>query len=155
MPTFPQIPSEEKIKDVIKAAFDADLPLKGGWGYNESLATVIESNPDNIPLAQLEHMIASMRTYMEMNMTQPKEIRYGSINLNEKRRESLEKDGKVFHKVIYEISAMKEETYAAFIEEYKEGYGKEGFDMEDHFKRRKEATLIREEPHWFEISKVV
>ena len=155
MPTFPRIPSDDPIKDVIKAAFDADLPLEGGWGYDRSLATVITSLPDAIPLTQLEHMLASMRAYMEMNMTQSKEARYGSINLNEKARETIEQEEKVFHKVTYEISAMKEDTYAAFIDEYKEGYGKEGFDMEDHFKRRKEATLIRVESYWFEVGNVL
>ena len=155
MPTFQQIPSNEPLRSVIKAAFDADLPLSGGWGCTKALATIIESNPDNIPLSQLEHMIASMRAYLEMNMTQPKEDRYGSINLNEKEREILQENDKVFHKVLYEISAMREDTYAAFIDEYKEGYGKEGFDMEDHFRRRKEATLIRIEPYWFEVSSVI
>jgi len=155
MSQFSQIPSDEPIKTVIKAAFDADLPLDGGWGYTKSLASVIEATPDNIPLAQLEHMIASMRAYLEMNMTQAKEERYGSINLNEISREDIKEDGRRYHKVTYEISAMKESLYANFIDEYKEGYGTERFDMEDHFKRRKEATLIRIEPYWFEVSQVV
>jgi hypothetical protein len=155
MSQFDQIPSEEPIKEVIKAAFDTDLPLEGGWGYTMPLATIIRANPDNIPLTQFEHMIASMRAYLEMNMTRPKEERYGSINLNEKSRETIEEGEKIYHHVIYEISAMKESDYAAFIEAYKEGYGKEDFDMEEHFQRRKEATLVRMEPHWFEVSQVL
>jgi hypothetical protein len=155
MSQFDQIPSGEPIQEVIKAAFDADLPLSGGWGYTKALATVIDANPDTIPLSQLEHMIASMRTYLEMNMTLPEKERYGSINLNETARETVENKEQIFHKVTYEISAMREDTYAAFIEEYKEGYGKEGFDMEDHFKRRKEATLIRVETYWFEATQVL
>ncbi len=155
MPIFPKIPSDDSINKVINAAFDTDLPIEGGWGYNQSLATAITSLPEGIPLIQLEHTIASMRAYIEMNMTQPKDERYGSINLNEKVRETIEEEEKVFHKVTYEISAMKEDTYAAFIDEYKEGYGKEEFDMEDHFRRRKEATLIRIEPYWFEVSSVI
>jgi len=155
MSKFLQVPSDEPIRTVINAAFDTDLPLKGGWGYSEELATVIMSNPDNTPLSQLQHMIASMRAYLEMNITLEKEDRYGSINLNEKSRETVKKGDHIFHKVLYEISAMKENSYEMFINEYKEGYGKAEFDMEDHFKRRKEATLIREEPYWFEVSQVV
>ena len=155
MSQFPQLSADEPIKDIIKAAFDADLPLDGGWGYTQSMATKIISNPNNIPLPQLEHMIASMRAYLEMNMTQPKEDRYGSINLNEKNRETVEKERKLYHHITYEISAMKEDTYAAFIDEYKEGYGKDTFDMEEHFKKRKKATLVRIEPYWFEIGKSV
>jgi hypothetical protein len=155
MPQFEQIPSGEPIRDVIKAAFDADLPLTGGWGYLQTSATCIEENPDRIPLGQLEHMIASMRAYLEMHMTQPEEARYGSINLNEKSRETIETQEGIYHLVTYEISAMKESDYAFFIEEYKEGYGQEGFDMEDHFRRRKESTLIRIEPYWFEVGRVL
>jgi hypothetical protein len=155
MSQFVQIPSDEPVKEVLKAAFDADLPLSGGWGYSEALATVIDTNPDNLPLSQLEHMIASMRTYLEMNMTREEKERYGSINLNETERETIQKDQKIYHKVTYEITAMLESHYAAFINAYKEGYGTESFDMEEHFRKRKEATLIRYEPYWFEVSQVI
>jgi hypothetical protein len=155
MPIFQNIPSDEPIHKIIKAAFDTDLPLEGGWGYTQALATVIAANPESIPLSQLEHMIASMRAYLEMNMTLPEKERYGSINLNEITRETIKNREQLFHKVSYEISAMRENAYAAFIEEYKEGYGKEGFDMENHFTRRKEATLTRIETHWFEVSQVL
>ncbi|MCF6206947.1 MAG: hypothetical protein L3J47_08685 [Sulfurovum sp.] len=155
MTPFPKLSHEEPIAEVIKAAFDATLPIQGGWGYTMEEATVFTDNPDKLPLPQLEHMIASMRAYLEMNMTQPKEERYGSINLNEKSRETFTDENKIYHKITYEVSAMKEDIYAAFIDEYKEGYGKDDFDMEDHFKRRKEATLIRVEPYWFEVGSVI
>ena len=129
---------------MIKAAFDADLDVKGEWGYTKELASIIESSEH---IKQVEHTLATMRAYIEMNMTLEKEERYGSINLNEKDREEI--DG--FHKVTYEISAMKEDEYAGFIDEYKEGHAQEGFDISDHFKRRKEATLIREVTHWFKV----
>ena len=154
MSLFKQIPSDEPITEVIKAAFDTDLPVEGGWGYTRDLATAFTDNPQELPITQLEHMLASMRAYLEMNMILPKEERYGSINLNEKSREEIVEGEKLYHKVTYEITAMKEDTYAAFIDEYKEGYGKEGFDMEAHFQRRKEATLVRLEPYWFEVSQI-
>jgi len=155
MTLFKHISSNEPLKEVIKAAFDTDLPVSGGWGYDCSSATVLENDSDAMQLSQLQHMLASMRAYLEMNMTLPEEERYGSINLNEKKRETIEKEGRVFHKVDYEISAMKESEYAKFIDEYKEGYGKDSFDMEAHFQRRKEATLIRQEPYWFEVTNTI
>ena len=154
MSQFKQIPSDEPIAEVIKAAFDTDLPVEGGWGYNKEEATLFTGNPQGLPVTQLEHMLASMHAYLEMNMTLPKEERYGSINLNEKNREESVEGEKIYHKVTYEITAMKEDIYATFIDEYKEGYGKEDFDMEAHFRRRKEATLTRLEPYWFEVSQI-
>ena len=134
---FEHIVDDNPIAEVLRSAFDADLPVSGGWGYEKNAPTIIESNEEALPIRQLEHMLASMRAYLEMNMTLEKEERYGSINLNELSRESVEEDEKVYNKVSYEISAMKETAYADFIEEYKEGYGKEDFDLEGHFSRRK------------------
>ena len=149
MVTFEQLKSDDDLKEVIKTAFDADLAVSGAWGYTQELATVIEST--QVPLNQLEHMLASMRAYIEMNMTLPQEERYGSINLNETHREQIKVGDLLYDKVTYEITAMKEETYTAFINEYKEGLGKEGFDITEHFNQRKKATITRSEVYWFEI----
>ena len=128
-----------------------DLSVSGGWGYTQDEATIIHYL-NGIPLTQLEHTFASMRAYGEMNMALPENQRYGSINVNETHRETLRTNDKIYEKITYEISAMKEDIYAALIDEYKEGYGKVGFDMEEHFRRRKESTLKREVIHWFDIT---
>ncbi len=146
---FKPLKSENDLKEVIKAAFDTDLAVSGAWGYTQALSTIIEAS--DIPVKQLEHMLASMRTYIEMNMTLPEKERYGSINLNETGREQIHLDGLVYDKVTYEITAMKEELYTAFIKEYKEGLGTEGFDITEHFNQRKKATITRNEVHWFEV----
>lgn len=150
---FEQLKSDNDLKEVIKSAFDADLSLSGAWGYTQELATVIEST--DLPVAQLEQMIASMRTYIEMNMTLPKEDRFGSINLNETRREQESVGNLLYDKVTYEITAIKEDIYVSFINAYKECYGTEGFDMAEHFDQRKKATLTRTEVFWFEIHRTL
>ena len=146
---FIQLKSDNDLKEVIKAAFDADLSVAGAWGYTQELATIIEAT--DVPLKQLEHMIASMRTYIEMSMTLPEAERFGSINLNELNRKQDRVGNLVYDKVTYEITAMKEETYTAFINEYKEGLGTEGFDITEHFNQRKKATITRSEDYWFEV----
>ena len=147
--TFEPLMNDDDIKEVIKTAFDADLAISGAWGYTKELATIIQDT--EVPLAQIEHMLASMRSYIEMNMTLPPKERYGSINLNEIQREQIHDGHQVYDKVTYEITAMKEELYTAFINEYKEGLGKEGFDITEHFNQRKKATIIRNEEYWFEV----
>lgn len=153
MKQFEPLFHEDNLKAIISSAFDMDLPISGGWGYTREEATIIH-HLDNIPLTQFEHTFASMRAYGEMNMSLPEDQRYGSINVNECQREQIDLEGKTYDKVTYEISAMKEDVYAALIDEYKAGYGKIEFDMEDHFRRRKESTLKREVIHWFEITQV-
>lgn len=154
MKQFEPLIHEENLKVIINSAFDMDLPVSGGWGYTREEATIIH-HLDNIPLTQFEHTFASMRAYGEMNMSLPEDQRYGSINVNERQREQIDLEGKTYDKVTYEVSAMKEDVYAALIDEYKEGYGKMEFDMDDHFRKRKESTLKREVIHWFDISEIV
>jgi len=146
MQKFKEIVAEENLREFVKVAFNADLEIDGAWGYTKELATVISKENEG-SVAQLEFTLATMRAYLEMNMTLEEEERYGAINLTEVKREEL--DG--FEKVTYEISAMKERDYKIFIAEYKEKNGEADFDMSQHFQRRKEATLTREVIHWFKI----
>ncbi len=149
MPSFESIQSQDPIKEIIKSAFDLELDISGGWGYTQKDATVIHST-NGIPVEQLEHTLANMRAYIEMNMTLPKSERYGSINPTEVSREVVVMDTHRYVKVSYTVTGMQEELYADFINEYKKLYGSEGFDMSNHFKRRKEATLTRHVEHWFQ-----
>ena len=153
MPTFSQLKCDDDLKQIIKTAYDADLDISGAWGYTQDEATVIHASASSIE--QMEHMLASMRSYTEMNMTLPKEKRYGSINVNEFNREKIKDNNLVYDKVTYSITAIKEETYNAFIKEYKENYGKSDFNLTKHFEERKKATLTREDIYWFEIHEVI
>ncbi len=154
MTTFNTLQEPENIQELIKETFDADLPVSGDWGYSKERASIIVELPQSMPLPQLEHMITSIRAHLEMNITQEKENRYGAINANEISREESQNDGLIYAKVTYEVTAIKEDLFKQFIHEYKEGYEKEGFDLNEHFKRRKEATLTREVVHYFEVSHI-
>jgi len=148
--TFEQLSNDNNIQEVIKSAFNTDMPIDGAWGYTKEASTTITTS--DTPYTQIEHMFASMRAYIEMHMTQDEASRYGSINVNELTREEIDVDSNKYHKVIYEITAMKESLYTAFIKEYKEKYGKKDFNLNKHFQQRKEATLRREVTHWFKVS---
>jgi len=148
---FSKIPPTEPIKEVIRSAFDLAVEVSGGWGY--SLEDAIQLMPPlAAPLPQLEYTLASIRTHIEMHMTLPEEKRYGGINLNEVSRITKSEGHKTFDIVSYDVSAMKETEYARFIDAYKEGYGREDFDMEAHFQARKEATLHRSITLYFDIT---
>jgi len=141
-----EIASKESIKELVKVAFQTDLEISGAWGYSKALATVLEEVSRSTKV-QSEFTLATMRAYLEMNMTLDKNERYAAINLNEIARES---EGN-YEKVSYEISAMKELEYNALITEYKENLEKKDFDIDAHFAKRKEVTLKREVIHWFKI----
>ena len=144
MPTFPPLSANDPIREVIKQAFDMELPVEGGWGYTKKDALILHTHM--MPTQQLQHTFASMRTHLEMSMTRPKGERYGGINLTEESREA----DAAYQKVTYCVTAMLESDYAAFIAAYKEGYSTEDFDMEAHFHARKDATYRRNITVWFQ-----
>jgi len=148
MRTFKEIEANDSIREVVKVAFNSDLKISGAWGYSKEFPTVIEAGNEG-SVAQMEFTLATMRAYIEMNMTIEENERYGAINLNELSRETMDD----FEKVKYEISAIKELEYKNFIDEYKEKFEEENFDIAGHFNRRKEATLKREVIHWFKIER--
>lgn len=154
MTTFKKLQNENNIHELIKSIFDADLDLSGGWGYTQEDATIIHTLPKGMSLAQLQHMVTSIRAHLEMNISQEKEHRYSSINANERAREESKTTKETFSRITYEITAMKEDIYTAFIKEYKENYGKEYFDLNEHFTKRTKATLTQEVVHYFEINQL-
>ncbi len=149
---FQKIPYGEDIRAVIASAFDTTLDVSGEWGYEQEKPLVIERT--DMPLMQMEHTLASMRAFIEMNLTQPPEKRYGAINVNELRRECLTENNRIYDKIEYEISGMLEYDYEKLIDEYKAGYGKPEFDMQAHFEKRKACTVVRREVFWFDITDV-
>jgi len=148
---FKELPPQDNLQAFIETAFNIKLPLSGDWGYTQENATIIENLPEGMTLNQLEHTLAMMRAQLEMTFPQEENNRYSGINVNEIRRKNITEEEK-FEKVIYEVSGMREEDYKSFVQEYKDGYESNELDLDDHFKRRKEATLKREVIHWFKIS---
>ena len=142
--------TKDNIKNIIKVAFNLDLEVSGSWGYTQDKATIILDKKENINGVELS--LATIRANLEMNMTLSEELRYASINLKEISREIINEGDKTYHKVLYEIEAMKESEYKVFIQEYKNNYKVLDFDLEGHFKRRKLATINREVVYFFEIS---
>jgi len=144
--SFKKLKEGDDIREVLRAAYGVELDVSGGWGYDKESPIVIKDKKTS--KEQLEYMLATMRANLEMNITQPKEDRYGGVRAEEIKR--VEEDG--IDRVTYLVSGMKESEYEKFIDEYKENFGKENFDIEEHFKRREEATLRLEVEYFFKVS---
>ena len=147
---FSKVSIDGEIKEIVKSLFDMDLEISGGWGYSRQEASMILDDK-SMPIKQREHIIASMRSYIEMNITQDSNNRYAGINLQESSREEIINGDKVYHRVTYTITAILETKYKALMKEYKEGYETKEFDMVKHFEDRKEETLTRVEDYWFKM----
>jgi hypothetical protein len=151
---FQQIKSTDNIKDIVKSAFDLNLDISGLWGYDEHNATNILSIGD-LTKQQLEFTLMSVRAHIQMNMTLDEEDRYAGINPSEVSRETLTINHKIYDKVVYKITAIKEIPYKKFMKEYKENYGKNNFDIQAHFEQRKKYSIQLTSIYWFDITKII
>jgi hypothetical protein len=146
---FKQIAPVDDMAKVIEETFGIKLNISGGWGYDNKSAVKVHSL--EIPIDQFLHTFASIRANIEMNLTQPEDQRYGGINVNFIDGQQFIIENRTYDYITFEISAMREKEYAQFIQEYKDNYGKNrDFDLNDHFKRREEATISIESSFWFE-----
>ena len=151
---FKKLSASDGIRTIIQSAFTVDLDISGGWGYSQEDALIIHDRA-TYPLTQLQHTLASMHAHLQMQMTLPKETRFGAINLNEIKREQIKSDIRIYDIITFQITGILESTYASLIEEYKQNQENKDFDVAGHFQKRKEATLVREETIWFDVTEVI
>jgi len=144
---FERVEPVENLREVIKDVFEVDLDIQGGWGYDNNSATIVNSL--DVPLEQFVHMWSTIRATIEMNLMLDEDDRFGGINANFEESKKFEIENKTYDVLTFKITAMNEKEYAQFIKEYKEGYGKQDFDLSDHFKRREQSTISRYVDYWF------
>ena len=145
---FDKLPAVDDIAGVIEDMFGVKLDISGGWGYDNNSAVIVKSLDKSID--QFLYMFATIRANIEMNMTLEEDERYGGINNTYIDGKQVEIEDKTYDMITFEITAMKENVYADFIKEYKDNYEKnKEFDLDDHFKRRKESTITIQSDFWF------
>jgi len=146
---FKQIESVEDISGLILEVFEVKLDISGGWGYDYKNPLVVNSL--DIPIDQFLNLYANIRANIEMNLTLEENERYGGINVHFLDGKQFTIENKTYDHITFEITAMREKEYAKVIQEYKYNYGKnKSFDMDEHFKRRKELTIKFVSDFWFE-----
>lgn len=144
---FDKLTPVDDISGVLEDVFGLKLDVYGGWGYDNN--SVLKVRNINIPKKQFFHTFASMRANIEMNLILDEDQRYGGINVSEIQNSELKVDNKTYEVVTFKITAMKEKKYNDFIQEYKDNYGKDDFDIAKHFKDREENTIEINQDFWF------
>ena len=144
---FKELEKSDNIKKVVKNLFDIELDVSGSWGYCNKTALIINSL--EMPIDQFMNLFATLRANIEMNLNLDENERYSGITVNLEEKKYISIDDKSFTVATFKVSAMNERVYAGFIKEYKVNYGKKAFDLSEHFKKRKEETLIRVVDYWF------
>jgi len=144
---FKPLEKVDSIQKVIEDIFSIKLDISGVWGYDNNSVVIVNSL--DMPIEQFVNLFASIRANIEMNLTLEEDERFGGINVTLQESKEFKIANKNYDVVTFKITAINEKTYANFIKEYKENYGKKEFDLEKHFKKRKEKTVVRVMDYWF------
>lgn len=139
----------------------APLPIRGGWGYSEADAVIIDrshpaaANFQPFNGVEIEYVFARLRMYEELIGCRPEGKQHLGCNLKLKKQ-SLRggENGKKYDVMEFDITALPLEVWEALKAEWEgpQGIRSPDFDQEDHFRRRAEATVHYVGEYWFEIS---
>ena len=137
------------------------LPIRGGWGYSEADAVVIDrhhpsaANFQPFNGVEIEHIFARLRMYEELIGCRPEGKQHLGCQLKLKKQ-SLRggEAGKKYDVMEFDITALPLEVWEALKAEWEgpNGFRSPDFDHEDHIRRRDAATVHYVGEYWFEIS---
>ena len=121
-----KIITDESPREIIADHFQSlrgELPIRGGWGYSQEDAVIIDKNdPTVIPgmpfdCVGIEHIFIEKRIYEELIIFRPENDRFTKIQWDLKTQELIEIDNRVYDKLIYSITAWRDRDYEALQKE--------------------------------------
>lgn len=153
-----QIPSDYNPRDIIKECFKKDLPIKGGWGYGRDDCVVIDKNDSTVSKGapfngiSIEYVFVEKRLYIELIVARPEEDRYSDIQWKLQRQGLQENEGRKFDRLIFDVTAFRDNDWEMFKAEYESGLGSPTFDIAAHEKKREELQIEFTCEFWFDIT---
>lgn len=153
--------TEDSPRAVLNRIFKSidEMPIHGAWGYTKEDVVVIDKNdmivPQNIPFdgVSLEYTFIQYRTYLELITFRDKDDRFSGIEFKLNKQELFkDEDGKVYDKLIMDVTAYRDQDFEELKEEWESGFFDTGFDRNAHEKKSEEKLVHIERECWFEIS---
>ena len=137
------------------------LPIRGGWGYSEADAVVIDkSHPAAANFkpfngVQVEHLFARLRMFEELIGTRRPEHQFAGCRISLlDQKLMLGDNGRTFDVLRFNITALPAETWNALKAEWEGPLGAThpDFDAIGHARRHEAAKVHYVGTYWFEIS---
>lgn len=158
-----QIKTKESPREVLAADFKSlsgGLPIRGGWGYSQAEACIIDKNDSlvdpSVPFngVGVEYVFVEKRIYEEMIIFRPNGEKFSGIRWDLLERSTLQEEGRVFDKLIFEISAFLDNDWEELKAEFEgpHGFGHSEFDVEAHERKRQEKMMKVTREFWFDIT---
>lgn len=161
-PLYP-IKSMESPREILAADFKSlrgGLPIRGGWGYSQEDACIIDKNDPlvdpSVPFdgVGLEYLFVEKRIYEEMIIFRPDGEKFSGIKWNLLQQSTLHEGERVFDKLVFEITAFPDKDWEKLKAEFEatQGYGHPEFDSEAHERKRQEKMVRLTREYWFDIT---
>lgn len=154
------IVSRESPREILAADFKLKLPVRGGWGYSQADACIIDKHDPIVDPAMpfhgvgIEYTFAEYRCYEEMIIFRPKEERLAGIRLKPREQRMVREGMRSFDRLIFTVTAFRDQDWEQLKAAYEgpSGYGKLGFDPVAHSKWNEEKKLTFTKEFWFDIT---
>jgi hypothetical protein len=161
-PLYP-ITSKESPREILAADFKSlrgGLPIRGGWGYTKEDACIIDKNDPLVDPALpfdgvgVEYVFVEKRIYEEMIILRPAGEKFSGIQWNLHVKDLLHETGRSFDRLIFDISAFRDNDWEELKAEFEgpQGYGTPDFDEEAHERKRQEKMVRFTREFWFDIT---
>lgn len=161
-PPYP-IKSKESPREILATDFKSlrcGLPIRGGWGYSQEDACVIDKNDPlvdpSLPFdgVGVEYVFVEKRIYEEMIIFRPEGEKFSGIRWELQQQSTVREGERVFDKLVFEIAAFPEKDWEELKAELEgsQGYGHPEFDGEAHERKRQEKMVRFTREFWFDIT---
>jgi hypothetical protein len=137
-----------------------ELPIRGGWGYSMEDAVIIDKNDPIVSKVlpfngiTIEHIFVEKRIYCELIVYQPKDDRYSGINWKPILQELREINDKHYDVLTFDVTALHDRDFEMMkaIWGGPNGYGSQGFNEKEHFKKHAALAIHYVAEYWFDIT---
>lgn len=157
------INSKESPREILAADFKSlrgVLPIRGGWGYSQEDACIIDKNDPlvdpSVPFdgVGLEYVFVEKRIYEEMIIFRPDGEKFSGIRWNLQQQSTFREGWMVFDKLVFEITAFPHKDWEELKAEFEgpQGYGHPEFNDEAHERKRQEKMVRLTREYWFNIT---
>lgn len=157
------VTSQESPREILAADFKSlrgGLPIRGGWGYSQADACIIDKNDPLVDPSEpfdgvgVEYVFVEKRIYEEMIIFRPDGEKFSGIKWNLQEQRTLHEGGRVFDKLLFEITAFPANDWEELKAEFEgpQGYGHPEFDVEAHERKRQEKMVRYTREYWFDIT---
>lgn len=137
-----------------------ELPIRGGWGYTQEDACIIDKDDPVVSLdipfdgVGIEYIFVQKRIYEEMIIFRPDGEKFSGLDWKLIKQELYQDNDRTFDKLVFEITAFPDKDWDELKTEHggQNGNGSPTFDLDAHMKKRQEKMITFSREFWFDIT---